>query len=269
MSLFALIAVTPARAELCSQYDRWSTAEVERLTAEANQITGRATLPDCEGQNWYICKQVDDLLWAALENLDLVFRGQALGPDGKCLNCDMAALIHGADVIRAWAAWLDARYYKYRGAYGNLYETFMAYKDLPACTKPPPPPPDPSRQSTVLCPTLPGPPLEDQPSLYFETAGGMITDRGFYNFFYNGNAGLYCGYPAAGGSADFTGRYLTQEGNGFVFYGDIGNGTLERQVFHNRLETVTDERGNVWDQGVSVEAATGREIGTWRAHLNR
>jgi hypothetical protein len=266
-----VVLLTPATtfAQQCSRYDRWSIDAVEQLTGQANLLTYNGSLPDCEGQNWYICKQVDDLLFEVQEHLDQVFRGEAAGPGYRCLNCEMDALVHGAGVLRAWAEWLDQRYYKYRGAYGNLLETFQGYSGLPLCTTigPPPPPPPPPPGSTALCPNLPGDPLEAQPSLYMETAGGAVWDRGFVNFYFNPRENLYCGYPAAGGSADFTGQYLTQEGHEFVLHVLVG-GTLQRKTFYNWLETYT-ENTKVWERGTRVDAATNQPIGDWKAHWNR
>jgi hypothetical protein len=270
--LSALFFLTPAStlAQQCSQYSSWSVAQADQLTRQAHDLT--LTVPDCLDANWHVCKQIDDLIYEVETHLSQVFRGEAAGPGDpyRCINCQMDDLLRMADIVRAYGEWLDQRYYKYRGAYGNLLETFQGYSGLPLCATsgPPPPPPPPSLGSTALCPNLPGSPLEPQPSLYMETGGGAVWDRGFVNFYFNIQENLYCGYPAAGGSADFTGQYLTQEGNGFVLHVLVG-GALERKVFYNRLETYTDDQGKVWDNGTRVDAATNQPIGDWKAHWNR
>jgi hypothetical protein len=137
---------------------------------------------------------------------------------------------------------------------GRQYASFQEAAGV-ACAAASPPPP-PVQRPASICPFLPGNPLQMTRYLHMNSEGGAI------NYYFSPQHNIYCGYGAVH-SAEFTGRYLRQEGNGFVGY-VMSNGQLARSTYYNRDRTDT-HAGVVWDSGHFVGAENPRRTGSWRS----
>jgi hypothetical protein len=136
---------------------------------------------------------------------------------------------------------------------GRQYATFQEAAGVACAAAAPPPPP---ARAASICPGLPGNPLQMTRYLHMNAEGGAI------NYYYHPQHDIYCGYGAIS-SSDFTGRYLRQEGNGFVVY-IMSDGQLVRSTYYNRERTET-RAGVVWDSGSYVGAENPARTGGWQS----
>jgi len=134
--LFLIVSFIPMNAwaapnVYCEFGDRWSLDQADRLIASTRN-PAQSVRGDCTGDNWYICREINDIL---LKARDHIYQTVDQNYDGiaKCKLCDFGKAQGEAKRLLALEKWLTDRYFYGAGGLGNIYYTVGDLNRYPAC----------------------------------------------------------------------------------------------------------------------------------------
>ncbi len=109
----------------------WSLMTGLQLINRARGM-GEQLVGTCSGDNWYICRDINDLLHQARDHIFQVFDQNNDGV-ANCRLCNYDRAHEAAGLLVWWETWLGERYYNASGL-GNIQQTIAGNMSDPLCS---------------------------------------------------------------------------------------------------------------------------------------